>query len=54
MKRKTDRLLALGMLIVGFACFAKLYQALGGEPPATTSAEIFGVAGALSFAGASE
>ncbi|TIS66072.1 MAG: WD40 repeat domain-containing protein, partial [Mesorhizobium sp.] len=49
MKRSTDRLLALAMLVVGFACFAKLYLALGGKPPATTSAGIFGAAGMLSI-----
>ncbi|WP_245436366.1 WD40 repeat domain-containing protein [Mesorhizobium tamadayense] len=49
MKRSTDRLLALAMLVVGFACFAKLYLALGGKPPAATSAEIFGAAGVLSI-----
>ncbi|TKB14185.1 MAG: WD40 repeat domain-containing protein [Mesorhizobium sp.] len=48
MKSSTDRLLALAMLVVGFACFAKLYLALGGEPPATTRAGIFGAAGVLS------
>ncbi|RWH33566.1 MAG: WD40 repeat domain-containing protein, partial [Mesorhizobium sp.] len=49
MKRSTDRLLALAMLVVGFACFAKLYLAMGGKPPATTSAGIFGEAGMLSI-----
>lgn len=49
MTRSTDRLLALAMLIVGMACFAKLYLALGGQPPATTRAEIFGAAGVLSI-----
>ncbi|MDX8509301.1 WD40 repeat domain-containing protein [Mesorhizobium captivum] len=49
MTRSTDRLLALAMLVVGFACFAKLYLALGGQPPATTRAEIFGAAGVLSI-----
>ncbi|MDX8481651.1 hypothetical protein RFN28_24790 [Mesorhizobium sp. VK24D] len=48
MKRSTDRLLALAMLVVGVACFAKLYLALGGKPLATTSAGIFGAAGLLS------
>ncbi|TIS36664.1 MAG: WD40 repeat domain-containing protein [Mesorhizobium sp.] len=49
MKRSTDRLLALAMLVVGFACFAKLYLVLGGKPPAATSAGIFGAAGMLSI-----
>ncbi|WP_192247406.1 WD40 repeat domain-containing protein [Mesorhizobium silamurunense] len=49
MKGSTDSLLALAMLVVGFACFAKLCVALGGKPPATTSAEIFGAAGVLSI-----
>ncbi|MDG4882933.1 WD40 repeat domain-containing protein [Mesorhizobium sp. WSM4884] len=49
MKRSTDRLLALAMLAVGLVCFAKLYLALGGKPPATTSAEVFGAAGVLSI-----
>lgn len=48
MKRSTDRLLALAMLIVGIACFAKLYLALGGKPLATARLEVFGVAGVLS------
>ncbi|CDX40226.1 exported hypothetical protein [Mesorhizobium sp. SOD10] len=48
MTRSTDRLLALAMLIVGIACFAKLYPALGGRPSATARLEIFGAAGVLS------
>ncbi|MBZ9848860.1 WD40 repeat domain-containing protein [Mesorhizobium sp. CA14] len=48
MKRSTDRLLALAMLIVGIACFAKLYPALGGGPPATARLEVLGAAGLLS------
>ena len=48
MKRSTDRLLALAMLVVGIACFAKLYPALGGKPLATTRLEVFGAAGLLS------
>ncbi|WP_246680106.1 hypothetical protein [Mesorhizobium sp. B2-8-9] len=48
MKRSTERLLALAMLIVGIACFAKLYAALGGRPPATARLEVFGAAGVLS------
>ncbi|CDX59195.1 Transcriptional repressor [Mesorhizobium plurifarium] len=48
MKRSTDRLLALAMLLVGIACFAKLYPALGGKPPAMARLEVFGVAGLLS------
>ncbi|RWL83687.1 MAG: WD40 repeat domain-containing protein [Mesorhizobium sp.] len=48
MKRSTDRLLALAMLIVGIACFAKLYPALAGKPLAMMRLEIFGVAGLLS------
>ncbi|TGQ52463.1 WD40 repeat domain-containing protein [Mesorhizobium sp. M1C.F.Ca.ET.193.01.1.1] len=49
MNRSTDRLLALAMLVVGVACFAKLYLALGGKPAATTGAGIFGAAGMLSI-----
>ncbi|MBN9550319.1 MAG: WD40 repeat domain-containing protein, partial [Alphaproteobacteria bacterium] len=48
MQRSTDRLLALAMLVIGIACFAKLYLALGGNPPATIRAQIFGAAGLLS------
>ncbi|MBZ9869082.1 WD40 repeat domain-containing protein [Mesorhizobium sp. CA15] len=48
MKRSTERLLALAMLIVGIACFVKLYAALGGRPPATARLEVFGAAGVLS------
>ena len=48
MKRSTERLLALAMLVVGIACFAKLYPALGGKPLATTRLEVFGAAGLLS------
>ncbi|MBZ9859830.1 WD40 repeat domain-containing protein [Mesorhizobium sp. CA12] len=48
MKRSTERLLALAMLIVGIACFAKLYAALDGRPPATARLEVFGAAGVLS------
>ncbi|WP_245273703.1 hypothetical protein [Mesorhizobium sp. WSM3224] len=48
MKRSTDRLLALAMLVVGIACFAKLYPALDGKPLATTRLEVFGAAGLLS------
>lgn len=48
MKRSTDRLLALAMLIVGIACFAKLYPTLGAKPLAMARLEIFGVAGVLS------
>jgi len=36
MKRLADRLLALAMLIVGVACLAKLYLALGDRPAPTT------------------
>ncbi|MBZ9763180.1 hypothetical protein LB553_20165 [Mesorhizobium sp. CA8] len=49
MKRSTDRLLALAMLIVGIASFAKLYPALGGGLEATTRLEVLGAAGLLSI-----
>ncbi|RWF10006.1 MAG: WD40 repeat domain-containing protein, partial [Mesorhizobium sp.] len=50
MRRSTDRLLALVMLAVGAACFAKLYLALGPglEGFASLRSELFGAAGLLS------